>query len=549
GELNVQGGYNMVVKVMPSNPNSVLLGATNLYRSTDAFSTGNNIEWIGGYNPEDEGGNLYPNHHPDQHELLFFANSPNKVLSANDGGLQISNNILASNVQWISLNNGFVTSQFYTIKMPKTSHSPIIKGGLQDNGTQLTQSKALNPSWTQVLGGDGAFSASVPFNLHWFFSFQNSQIYRITFGEESSTFARVDPTGGAESTNSEYLFINPYVLDPINANIMYLAGGNAIWKNSNLAQIPNGSQKTTSLNWTFLQNTLTAGGQVSAIEISPLSRYLYYGTSEGQVLRLKSPSGLFPSPNIDITQANLPEGYVSCIASNPENDDEILVVYSNYGIPSIFHSVDAGETFTDVGGVGSNGLEEFADGSGNGPSIRWAEIIPTYGGMKYFVGTSVGLFSTDELSGSSTVWVKESSEMIGSSVIRMMDYRPLDGQLDVATHGNGVYRTIVADAKLIDPESIPTPFRFKVSKPFPNPFTEKTEIEFKVPLASYVRIDIYDTGGNFVKNLFYNVQFSGTNTVSWDGSNQQGYKVKPGMYFYRIYYGDKRESGRVVYTP
>lgn len=39
GDLNPQGGYNLLCKVSPSNANKVFLGATNLFRSLDGFST------------------------------------------------------------------------------------------------------------------------------------------------------------------------------------------------------------------------------------------------------------------------------------------------------------------------------------------------------------------------------------------------------------------------------------------------------------------------------------------------------------------------------
>ena len=36
--LDLQGGYNMVVKIHPTNPNTVFVGGTNLYRSTSGFT-------------------------------------------------------------------------------------------------------------------------------------------------------------------------------------------------------------------------------------------------------------------------------------------------------------------------------------------------------------------------------------------------------------------------------------------------------------------------------------------------------------------------------
>ena len=80
------------------------------------------------------------------------------------------------------------------------------------------------------------------------------------------------------------------------------------------------------------------------------------------------------------------------------------MVFSNYEIPSIFESFNGGITYTDISG----NLEENVDGSGNGPSIRWAEIIPKTSGNLILVGTSVGLYSTETTNDENTVWTKES---------------------------------------------------------------------------------------------------------------------------------------------
>ena len=43
-----QGGYDLVVKVQPGT-GTVIIGGTNLWRSTDGFATSNNTTKIGGY--------------------------------------------------------------------------------------------------------------------------------------------------------------------------------------------------------------------------------------------------------------------------------------------------------------------------------------------------------------------------------------------------------------------------------------------------------------------------------------------------------------------
>jgi hypothetical protein len=46
-------------------------------------------------------------------------------------------------------------------------------------------------------------------------------------------FARIDPIGG-----KDYQFINPFVLDPNNKNLLYLAGGTVLWRQDRLSEIP-----------------------------------------------------------------------------------------------------------------------------------------------------------------------------------------------------------------------------------------------------------------------------------------------------------------------
>ncbi|MEI8006115.1 MAG: T9SS type A sorting domain-containing protein, partial [Bacteroidota bacterium] len=108
-----------------------------------------------------------------------------------------------------------------------------------------------------------------------------------------------------------------------------------------------------------------------------------------------------------------------------------------YGVQSLFHSADGGATWTSVSG----NLEEHSDGSGSGPSVRWAKILNYQGDKVVFAGTSVGLFSTRALKGDSTVWVQESPDLIGNVIVDMIDARSTDGFIAVATHGNGVYST------------------------------------------------------------------------------------------------------------
>ncbi|KAA1246557.1 hypothetical protein [Aquimarina sp. RZ0] len=115
GNLELQRGYNMLVKVHPTDSNIVFIGGTNLYRSTTGFTTPAGKEsWVAGFSPLNNF-NFYTNQHPDMHTLVFYPSNLDKALSGNDGGVFETEDITATNgiepVSWASLNNGYITTQ------------------------------------------------------------------------------------------------------------------------------------------------------------------------------------------------------------------------------------------------------------------------------------------------------------------------------------------------------------------------------------------------------------------------------------------------------
>ncbi len=542
GGIDTQGSYNMMIRVHPEDPNLVFVGATNLFRSTDGFRTQENIKWIGGYNPGG-GSSVYIGHHPDQHDLLFLPSNPKVALSASDGGLIESQDIVADSVSWESKNNGFVTSQFFTIAQSKTPNDNTMLGGMQDNGTDLTT--LGSESWQGVIGGDGGYAATTNDNFLWLASFQRGQTLRLTFNNsfEITSFGRVDPGRLVEQAGSLYLFINPFALDPNNQNRMFCAGGNHLYFHPNISQIPGGSQVPTSFGWSRVNdNPTNQNAQISAIDISLDSEKVYFGTRIGQLFRLDNADNQLQFDLVEIGSDILPDlSYVSSISINPEDNQHILIVYSNYSIPSIFESKDGGVTFEDVSG----NLEENIDGSGNGPSIRWVEILPKNSGNLFLVGTSIGLFSSEELSGGETVWMKESEDVMGSSIVTMMDYRISDGQLAIATHGNGVFTTNIDDFKPVSITNA-TLNTLQIVSAYPNPFHESTQIVYSIPEDDVVRIDILSSGGALVNTVLWSRQYAGMNTVFWNGDTPSGSPLSDGIYFYRIMYRNQEKTGRLL---
>ncbi|MBE0559173.1 MAG: flagellar basal body rod modification protein, partial [Proteobacteria bacterium] len=230
-----QGGYDLWLQVKPDDENFLIVGGTNLYRSTDAFATTSNWLRIGGYaNPTTYAN--YTNQHADQHSGAFKTGSSLIYFSGHDGGLSRTSNIAAIPVNWTTMNNGYQTSQFYTVAVDHASSGdPEVLGGTQDNGTWWTSSSSGSASWIDAFSGDGAFCAIANGSSYYYLSSQNGNMYRVQWNSSGvwTNWANIQPTGGGN-----YLFINPFTLDPNNTNMMYLAGGDRVWRNTDLTAVP-----------------------------------------------------------------------------------------------------------------------------------------------------------------------------------------------------------------------------------------------------------------------------------------------------------------------
>jgi hypothetical protein len=70
---------------------------------------------------------------------------------------------------------------------------------------------------------------------------------------------------------------------------------------------------------------------------------------------------------------------------------------------------------------------------------------------------------------------------------------------------------------------------------YPNPFKVKTVISYSLPTASQGTLKIYDVKGSLVKTFASSRHPSlAVNSVLWDGKDNQGKKVLPGVYFFRL---------------
>ncbi|MEJ8818024.1 T9SS type A sorting domain-containing protein [Lacibacter sp. H407] len=466
--METQEGYNMLLAVHPTNPNLVVAGGVNLYKSTDAFATQGSF--IGGltsttYTDPDL------TSHVDFHSFAFHPGTPNRFVTGHDGGLSVTNDITAGTISWSNLNGQYQTLQYYHVAIDPTPGSLTFAGGAQDNSTTYRDSKSLLsgsplPAPTEandhyvVIGGDGGsvgLSASTT-TQYLYASVQEGALYRLfANGLGSTQSSSIAPSG---SPGSE--FITYFHHDPDNTNTIYYAGLNTLWRTTSA------TTASAAGGWTQMtgvSNLVGVGNSIFALATSrgtyaSNSSYLFIGTDNGKIYRLQNPKdGAASTTPVDISPLSFlgmtNESLVRDIAVNPRNPDTVLAVVSNYGVVSAFWTGNA---------LSASPTWEVAEGNISLPSFRSCAIVATATGVEYYVGTSIGLFSTTTINGSaSPVWALEGSAVLQGAIVNDLALRPADNTLLVGTHGNGMFYSVIGNVATSVPDVITNDKRFITS--------------------------------------------------------------------------------------
>ena len=78
------------------------------------------------------------------------------------------------------------------------------------------------------------------------------------------------------------------------------------------------------------------------------------------------------------------------------------------------------------------------------------------------------------------------------------------------------------------------PATFALHGNYPNPFNPSTSIRFDIPAASEVKLIIYNSLGQEVRELENRTLSAGTYNSKWDGKDAKGSTVASGIYFYKL---------------
>jgi len=398
GDANGQAGYDLSFGVDPNDPNTVFAGELDIFKTTDSGASWTQVT--------NSGGSQFANMHVDQHNIKFI--DSNAIIFSNDGGVYYTADAGATVNE---RNTGYNVSQFYSVALHPDAGSEYVLGGTQDNGTWTISGTGIQ-SGNQRVGGDGAFTHIDQVDPNYQFTATTyNTIYRSTNGGTNwSLYANHEDSAGGDTG----FFINPSTIDGPNKAFYSAVDASTILRLNSYTTL---SDKT-------LMN-VNLGSTASAFKVSPHTNgVLFVGTAGGRVFKITDAhTSTYSATEIGGSGMS---GYVSSIDIG-EDDNQILVAISNYGVSSVWET---------IGGGGANG---WIDIEGDLPDmpIRWG-LYNKNNFNQVIVATELGTWVSDDVSATNPTW-NPSNDGLANVRTDMLVRRAADGAMAAGTHGRGMF--------------------------------------------------------------------------------------------------------------
>ena len=98
------------------------------------------------------------------------------------------------------------------------------------------------------------------------------------------------------------------------------------------------------------------------------------------------------------------------------------------------------------------------------------------------------------------------------------------------------------------PSSAPGSPPLALGPAVPNPFSGATRLALQLPVASSLRVDVFELSGRRVRTLMHDRVPAGVYPVTWNGRDARGAKLPAGVYLIRASVGTASVMRRVVLT-
>ncbi|MFT7590812.1 MAG: hypothetical protein ACI9UJ_000728, partial [bacterium] len=419
--------YCFTLAVHPTNPNFVICSAQE-----PSYSTNGGTSWKDMVNA-----------HADYHNVTWIPNS-NEYYVVCDGGIY-QYNTLTTGLTANDRNKGYNVTQFYAGSFSPTGAEVIV--GAQDNWTSTNSGGSA--TFSQILGGDGAFNAIDNTGEIIYASSQNGNIRRWNVNRWVNIYNSLAFTVG---TTEDFWFINPFEINPIDGEQLYFPTKNHVVRTTN-----------SGTNWTKITNSTP--GSIFAVGMTPEDNpTLYYGGQSGILYRIndaKTATAGSEFKMFTLAPAIARGGFIGNIEIDPNEPTTIYTALSNFStLPRIWKVKKA-----------DSDKPEWVNISGNLPSslpVNWIEVDPD-NSSNIMVATDYGLYTTTD---GGRFWSKE--EQIPNVYISMIRLRASDRKLFVFTYGRGVWTATLNDNISTSVNNVTAGTGFNI---YPNPATSFAQIK------------------------------------------------------------------------
>lgn len=423
--LRVRPWYYSTITVHPSNPNEVWCPQVPMLKSIDGGQTFTIVKGIP---------------HGDNHDLWIDPTNPKRMIGADDGGVNISND---GGETWFA--PALPIGQFYHVSVD--GRVPFyVAGAMQDIGTAQGPSNSLsstgirNTDWYGVGGGEAGYVVSDPSDPNIVYAgeyggYISHYDHRTRQARNVSIYPEDQSGHGAEDMRYRFQWTAPIAVSPHDPKVVY-HGSNVLFKTSDggqtwMAISPDLTRNDTSKQkWaggpiTGDNTGVEIYGTIFAMAESPVEKDLIWVGSDDGLVELTRDGGK-NWKNITAGMLGLPEwGTVSAIEPSRYDAGTAYVVIDAHRLddmhPYLYKTADFGQTWKrlDAGLPQDVYLHAVREDTGR------RDIL--------YLGTERGVaFTTD---GGAT-W---RSLKLNLPTVAVHDLAVKDNSLAVGTHGRSIW--------------------------------------------------------------------------------------------------------------
>lgn len=347
--LRQRAWYYTTLTIHPQNPNELWFPQVPMLKTIDGGKT---LQFVGGI------------HHGDHHDVWFDPKNPKRMISANDGGVDVSTD---GGKSWYA--PALPIGQFYHVSAD--NRVPFaVAGSLQDIGTTQGPSNSLhnrgirNTDWYGVGGGEAGWVVSDWSDPNIVYAGEYGGIFtrydhRTRQARNVSAYPE-DPSGhGAADFKYRFQWTAPIHVSPHNAKVVY-HGGNVLFKTTD------GGQTWAAISGDLTRNDRSkqqwAGGPLTgdntgvetyctifAIAESPVQKDVIWTGSDDGLIQLTRDGGK-TWKNLTSVLPGLPEwATISMIEASRYDAGTAYVVADNHRLddmrPYLYKTTDFGATW------------------------------------------------------------------------------------------------------------------------------------------------------------------------------------------------------------